>query len=330
MTITPNLLYSTSPSRRFPYGLRLTIARPSGTIFPEMGNEPTTYFQEWYRDNGDLLNKSRRERYRDDPDYREKVLEQNREARRRRRKQTLKERREQRAASTTKPSQAWKSVNVELKGENGDKVVTKMFTIGAVARALDCSVQALRLWEKKGIIPETEYRYSKGDRLYTKEQIEMYREILLKQGRIGQNRTRTRPLPYVERWIAFSGERRKGKRVSEDELADLDVSITEAILKNGRLVRKVKLFRIGVLAKAVGRTVVTLEQLEQRGAFPETPFRASEVGYRLYTMKMMEVVKKAFEDRDGEIRGEEAWQGFHDEVHGAWRALNVLGAEILD
>jgi DNA-binding transcriptional MerR regulator len=292
-------------------------------------SEPT-YFQEWYRDNGDQLNKSRRERYRTDPDYREKVLQQNREARKRRRQKTLKERRKRQTASKARTSQAWKSVNVELKDENGKPVVVKMFTIGTVAKALDCSVQALRLWEKKGIIPETEYRYSKGDRLYTMEQIETYREILTQQGRIGQNRTRPRPLPYVERWVMFPGERRKGKRVHQDELSSLDEDVTEAILKNGRLVRKVKLFRIGVLAKAVGRTVVTLEQLEQKGAFPETPFRASEVGYRLYTAKMMETVKKAFEARGGEIRGEDAWQDFHDEVHSAWRDLNVLGAEILE
>jgi DNA-binding transcriptional MerR regulator len=295
-----------------------------------MSDTPTTYFQEWYRDNGDQLNKSRRERYRTDPEYREKVLEQNREARKRRRRQTLKERRKRQTASKARTSQSWKSVNVELKDSKGNPVVVKMFTIGAVAKALDCSVQALRLWEKKGIIPETEYRYSKGDRLYTQEQIETYREILLQQGRIGQNRVRTRPLPYVERWVAFPGERRKGKRVHADELHTLDEDVTEAILKNGRLVRKVKLFRIGVLAKAVGRTVVTLEQLEQKGAFPETPFRASEVGYRLYTAKMMEAVKTAFESRDGEIRGEEAWQDFHDEVYAAWKDLNVLGAEILD
>jgi DNA-binding transcriptional MerR regulator len=292
--------------------------------------DTSTYFQEWYRDNGGELNKSRRERYRTDPEYREKVLEQNREARKRRRKAALKERKKRQEASTVRTSQPWKSINVELKDENGNPVVTRMFSIGAVAGALDCSVQALRLWEKKKIIPETPYRYSKGDRLYTVEQIETYREILTQQGRIGADRTRTRVLPYVERWVVFPGERRTGKRVDASELSSLDEATTEAILKDGRLARKVRLFRIGTLAKAVGRTVVTLEQLEQRGAFPETPFRASEVGYRLYTMKMMEAVKKAFKDRDGDIRGEEAWQEFHDEVYAAWKALNVLGAKILD
>jgi len=296
-----------------------------------MADSNSTYFQEWYRDNGDKLNESRRDRYHTDPEYREKVLQQNREARKRRRQAALLLRKKKRAGAKIRPSQNWKSINVELKGEDGKPVVTKMFTIGAVAKALDCSVQALRLWEKKGIIPETEYRYSKGDRLYTKEQIEMYRDILLKQGRIGKNRVRSRPLSYVERWVRFPGEKKKrGKRVSVDDLDDLDESVTQAVLKSGEVARKVKLFRIGVLAKAVGRTVVTLEQLEQSGKFPETPFRASEVGYRLYSMKMVEVVKEAFEARDGEIRGEEAWKGFHDEVYAAWDKLNVFGAEILE
>lgn len=327
MTILGYMVRCNLPSRRYPTTQWLTIVSPFGTMLPEMGI-PNSYFQEWYRDNGDELNKSRRERYHTDPEYREKVLEQNREARKRRRDEALKEKRKRRTASTARASQSWKAINIELEDESGNKVMTKMFTIGAVAKALDCSVQALRLWEKKGIIPEAAFRYSKGDRLYTKDQIEMYREILLAQGRIGKDKPKTRPLPFVERWVHFKGESRRGKRIGVDDLKTLDES--EAILEDGDVARKVKLFRIGVLAKAVGRTVVTLEQLEQRGAFPETPFRASEVGYRLYTLKMMEAVKKAFEDRDGEIRGEEAWQSFHDEVYAAWDALNVLEAQILD
>jgi DNA-binding transcriptional MerR regulator len=269
----------------------------------ESGTDSSTYFKEWYRDNGDELNKSRRTRYHTDPEYKERILQQNREARKRRREEQMEEKQKRKSVQKTRSTNSWKSVNIELEDENGNKVVTKMFTIGAVAKALDCSVQALRLWEKKKIIPETPFRYSKGDRLYTKEQIEQFREVLTKQGRIGKNKVRSRPLPFVERKILLAGKKRP---------------------------KLTKLFRIGVLAKTVGRTVVTLEQLEQKGVLPPTPFRASDVGYRLYTQSMMEAVKGAFDSRGGEIRGEEAWQSFHDDVYAEWDKQSVLGAEIAE
>ena len=268
---------------------------------PVTSTESSTYFQEWYRDNGDELNKSRRERYHADPEYKERILQQNREARKRRREEALTEKRKRKSVALTRSTSSWKSVNVELTDDNGNKVVQKMFTIGAVAKALDCSVQALRLWEKRKIIPKTEFRYSKGDRLYTKDQIETMRAALLATGRIGKNKVRPRQLPYVERKILLAGRKHP---------------------------KKTKLFRIGVLAKTVGRTVVTLEQLEHKGVLPKTPFRASDVGYRLYTRQMMEAVKKAFEKRGGEIRGEEAWRSFHDEVFEAWDKQKVIGAKI--
>lgn len=269
-------------------------------------NETTaegTYFQEWYANNGDELNKSRRDKYRDDPEYREKILKQNREARKKRRKEALKEKRKKQAATKTRTAQSWKAVTVELEDKkSGQMVPTKMFTIGAVAKALGCSVQALRLWEKKGVIPEASFRYSKGDRLYTAEAIDILREVLAKQKRLEGTKP-PRPLPYVERAVRLVGPKRE---------------------------EKMRLFRIGVLAKTVGRTVVTLEQLEQRGALPETPFRASKVGYRLYSREMMEAVKASFDKRLGEIRGEDAWQEFHDEVQSAWKSLGVVGARILE
>ena len=249
------------------------------------------------------MNKSRRERYHSDPEYKEKILQQNREARRRRRQEALVEKQKRKSVQKTRSSNSWKSVNIELDDGNGNKVVQKMFTIGAVAKALDCSVQALRLWEKKGIIEETPFRYSKGDRLYTRDQIETMREALTKTGRIGKDKVKSRPLPFVEKKILLAGKKRP---------------------------KQTKLFKIGILAKTVGRTVVTLEQLEQKGVLPETPFRASDVGYRLYTQSMMEAVKNAFDDRGGEIRGEDAWQSFHDEVYEAWERLGVVEAEIVE
>jgi DNA-binding transcriptional MerR regulator len=223
----------------------------------------------------------------------------------------MKEKRANYKNKTTNEAKNWKSIVIELTDEKtGQKVAAKMYTIGAVAKALGCSVQALRLWERKGKIPPAPYKYSKGDRLYNEEFIQTLKTILTKQGRIGPAATeRVKSLPYLDRKVQFPSKTGRSKK---------------------GVVRNLRLYKIGLLAKAVGRTVVTLEQLEQRGALPKTPFKVSGVRYRLYTLEMMEAVKMAFEERAGEIRGKPAWAEFYDEIFEAWSELNVIGAWIIE
>ena len=259
-------------------------------------NNPSVYFREWYEQNGDELNKRRRNRYQTDPEYRERVLAQNRDARRKKRQEALEERKKKYGAKKLRLTNNWKTVNVETP----DGIV-KMFSISAAAKLVGCSVQALRLWERKGIIPPATARYSKGDRLYSMEQIDLLKEVLEKQLRLEDSKVRPRPLQSIRRKV----------KLSTGEVKEMD------------------LFRIGVMATRVGRTVVTLEQLEQRGAMPATPFRISEVGYRMYSAAMMDAVKSAFDRRVGEVRGEEEWKKFHDEVLADWKAQGVVGAKML-
>ena len=49
-------------------------------------NDEATYFKDWYRRNGDALNRRRRQRYRLDREYRERVRRTNAESRARRRR----------------------------------------------------------------------------------------------------------------------------------------------------------------------------------------------------------------------------------------------------
>lgn len=63
-------------------------------------------------------------------------------------------------------------------------VEPEFFYIGALAKALGCSVQSIRLWESQGLLPNTPYRAprtakpmaagrsNKGRRLWTRQQIE--------------------------------------------------------------------------------------------------------------------------------------------------------------
>jgi len=271
-------------------------------MIDEEKDDKPSYFQEWYDLNGKALNDTRRDRYSTDPEYREKVLAQNRVARKKKRDAAKVERLARRDAQKVVPSKSWKTVNVEVKDGNKTKIV-KMFTIGAVAAALDCSPGALRLWEAKGIIEETPNRYTKGDRLYTLDQIEHYKERLTKLGRIGPDKVVINTLPYVERRILLHGKKRT---------------------------RKLRLFRIGALAKVIGRTVNTVEGLARNGNIPETPFRATEAGSRLYTLGMIEDIKCAFDRRDGDIRGEEEWKKVFAEIERSWDSSGISGAIVIE
>lgn len=260
-------------------------------------------FKKWYGKHGKKLNKSRRERYAEDPEYRERVLKANRDSRRRRREEASKARAAERKATKLKTRpKPWKVVEAEIETEKGT-AKNKLFTIGALARVLGCSVQAIRLWEKQGVIRPPAIRNGKGDRLYSPNEIRVIHEVMQAQGRVDDSKARPRSTPQgFERMVKFKD--------GHEEL--------------------VRLFRIGVLAKALDRTVLTVEQMEQRGALPATPFRASSTKYRLYTVGMVEVAKKAMDARGGVIRGKKRWAAFYDEVLAGWTDLGVVGASLSD
>lgn len=76
-------------------------------------------------------------------------------------------------------------------------VETEVFTIGALAAALDKQIVTIRLWEKKGYIPIAPYRLRSktlnnkkvlGNRVYTRNLIEIAIEEFSKRGLIGSAR----------------------------------------------------------------------------------------------------------------------------------------------
>ena len=261
-------------------------------------------FREWYADNGEELNRSRRARYDNDPEYRAQVLRLNRASRQRARKRREEERR-QALAAVEAPGRprAYKTVEVSM-GEGEPPV--KLFTIGAVAKALGCSVQQVRLWEKRGVIHPAELRSDCGDRLYTGHEVDEMRQRLLDNGLMEAQ---------ADARLFQGGQPKHFVRLVR--FADG----TE---------RRVALFRVGSLARALKRSVLTVEQMEQRGALPSTPFRASRTRYRLYTVGMIAAVAEAYLSRGGAIRGRERWAEFTAEVKAAWEALGVFGAELAD
>ena len=74
---------------------------------------------------------------------------------------------------------------------------TQVFTIGALAQALEKTIVTIRLWERKGFIPRAPYRLraktvkgqkTGGNRVYTRELIESAVEEFNKRGLIGTAR----------------------------------------------------------------------------------------------------------------------------------------------
>jgi len=261
--------------------------------------ETRSYFQKWYDQRRDAFNKKRRERYADDEEYRDKVNTWNQETREKRRKEAQREESEAKRAVKLKSSGSWKTIEVEVDG-----VVVPMYTISALAKAVGKGISTIRVWERNGTLPETPYRSDRGDRLYTLEMIENLQRALQKAGKldIAVLKEKKRPA-YVERFVKF-------------KLLDEPV--------------KMRLYKVGTLAKALDRTVIAVVQMEKRGVLPRTPLVASSLEYRLYTLDMIEVVQKMLSRYGGSIRAKADWNDFRDDVLDGWTKLGIMEARVVE
>lgn len=149
-----------------------------------MTEEGSSYFAKYYADNKDKILSRRRERYKEDPEYREKIKARAREAKRK----LLAKRREERAKNKDKITPIWFQIQY-----GGKEIPVKMYTTGQVAKKLGRTTQTIRIWEKNGLIPEATYRTAAHDRLYTELQlnllIEAYRKAVK---RFGARKVQTR------------------------------------------------------------------------------------------------------------------------------------------
>lgn len=122
-----------------------------------MANKPG-YFEAYYEENKDEIAQKRKERYENDPQYREKVLKASRDYRARQRQG----RRRVRMPRFQKPKIR----------ETGDGGKIRLYSVGAFAASISRSVQAINHWEKIGILPRTPYRDGRGFRHYTTRMME--------------------------------------------------------------------------------------------------------------------------------------------------------------
>src|SRR5882762_2539933 len=88
------------------------------------------YFAQWYRENGQDLNRNRKKRYQEDPEYKQKVLARNTETRKRKRAEVLATRRAKDAERDPHVNKSWKSTPISTVIEDGSVVIVQGFSIG--------------------------------------------------------------------------------------------------------------------------------------------------------------------------------------------------------
>ena len=118
---------------------------------------------------------------------------------------------QKRRAQAFGESNGWDETPI-IKTLNG--VETELFTIGALAQALEKQIVTIRLWEQKGYIPMAPYRLRSkqlngkkvnGNRVYTRELIEITIEEFATRGLIGSARVEWKLLgelteTLIRRW----------------------------------------------------------------------------------------------------------------------------------
>lgn len=255
---------------------------------------PAFDYKKWYKENGKALNEKRKARYNSDPVHKSHILDANRDSRRRKRAVELVERSHERAAMKCKPGPKWKQVTIEIAG-----TPTEAVTIGALASILKRSKLGVRLLERRGVIPATPLRNKARERLYTLAMVEDIRKLLDSKGMLVRKKVAVMPECVV---VAV--------KLADGTMTDLPV------------------FRIGVLAKAVGRSTITLEQMERRGAIPATPLKLPP-NRRVFTQEQIEVIRSAFDRRGGDLRSGHDKDKLYGEILQGWTDLNLIGASVV-
>ena len=129
-----------------------------------MTEEGSSYHAKYYAENKSKLLAAKKKRYEEDPEYREKIKARAREAKRRQ----VEERRKEREKNKGKEIPTYFKV---MLGDN--EISVRMYTAGQLAKRLGRKTQTMRVWERKGIIPEALYRNASKDRLYTELQVRL-------------------------------------------------------------------------------------------------------------------------------------------------------------
>ena len=266
--------------------------------------ERQEYHRLRYLKNKQDISEARKTKYRTDPEYRATIAARNRSSR-------------QATASSARIRQARLETQYigNYRGYEQDGV--SYFTIGAFAEGLNCSEETIRDWEEKGVIPPCEHRSDKGDRLYTKASLLSTLDLLVQRGRV------------------VGVESEGGQRVFVLAHPQPPRSARESTIRlTTGDIRKVPLYRVGVLAKRLGYAVSTIVAWEYEGLLPETPFRTifrshltpegTKPGTRFYTEGMISACLRTLHGYRT-APSDQQWNEIKAAITAAWRVLGVYG-----
>ena len=127
----------------------------------------TEYARGYYERNKLTIAARKKQRYENDPAYRQAILKR-RKAQRGREK---KERHKAMAKKVPRSQRPPKRMRIKL-GDTDETAVTNMFSRGQLAYQLGLSTQTVNKWERIGVIPPAMYRSKGHHRLYTEAQVE--------------------------------------------------------------------------------------------------------------------------------------------------------------
>ena len=136
------------------------------------------YQHEYYQANRDSLSEQRKQRYREDPAYRDEILVQVRAYRKKKRQ----ERERLREAGLLPPPKVGGPRAPLRVTSNG--VSTIAYTVGRVAIEIQRSKHTINYWTRIGLLPKTPFRSARGDRLYTEGMVLVMRIAINKRNRI--------------------------------------------------------------------------------------------------------------------------------------------------
>lgn len=143
------------------------------------GRDRREYYQDYYLANQDRLSQKRKDRYKADPEYRERA----KESARRYRQKIAKERERLRADGKLPPSTRQRGPRKPvIVSVNGSRVPA--YTITIVAQRVGRSKDTLNNWFKAGILPPTPLRSGRGDRLYTDAMIMVLQMAIQRRGEV--------------------------------------------------------------------------------------------------------------------------------------------------
>jgi len=130
----------------------------------EGGDDKSRWNKTYYEKHKEEILERRRQRYLEDPEYKQKLLRQSKEQQKRYRQERNARLKEQGIRSETP-----KLYRVQL--PDGCEVETEMYSTSQLAMFLERKPLTIRIWEKLGLLPPSMYRSLQNRRLYTSFQV---------------------------------------------------------------------------------------------------------------------------------------------------------------